>query len=243
MKKIRIIAIISALVTAAAVYVYLQSLKKPPEVQLYPVVVASVPIAEGQEIQESMVAVRMLPAEAIADRAATNTADVVGRISSASAEKGEQLLVSRFYKAGEASKTGGLAEALEKGRRAFTVAVDAVGGVAGLIMPRDSVDVLIIVGITSESPDQSGTALTTTYSKLLLQNIRVLATGQTIIPGSDTADPKTYDTVTLSVTPDEAVRLNLAASEGKVRLVLRSPIDTDEPAVQQVEVKDLVDSK
>lgn len=250
MKKIRIIAIISALVTAIAVYVYLSGLNKPVEIPKYPVVVATVPIREGTEIKSDMVAVKMLPAEAIVDRAATGIDEVVGRISGTNVEAGEQLLVARFFKAGETGS--GLAVAIEKGKRAFTVAVDAVTGVAGLIQPRDTVDVLLIIGIATEvrKPDEANpgseqtTTVTTVYSNILLQGIKVLATGQTIVPGGDAAEPKTVDTITLSVTPEQAVRLNLAASEGKIRLVLRSPIDTGtSSAADEVEVTDLVQAE
>lgn len=249
MKKIRIIAVISALVTAIAVYVYLSGLNKPVVIPKSPVVVAAVKIPEGTEIKSDMLVVKMLPPEAITDRAATSMDEVVGRISSANVEVGEQLLVSRFFKSGETGS--GLAAALEKGKRAFTVAVDPVTGVAGLIKPRDSVDVLLIIGITQdvEKPDPLNpekmitTPVTTMYSTILLQNINVLATGQTIVPDSNTAEKQTVDTITLSVTPEQAVRLNLAASEGKIRLTLRSPIDTDEATVGDTVVVDLVDIK
>lgn len=241
MKKIRIIAIISAIITALAVYIYLAGMKKPVEIKKLPVVVATVEILEGQEIKDGMVAVKMLPEEAIVDRAATSVDEVIGRISSATIEPGEQLLASRFFKSGDTNN--GLAIAIEKGKRAITVAVDAVSGVAGLIKPRDNVDVLLIIGVISAtaSPDGSVPATTTTYSRILLQNIMVLAAGQTITADSSTSDAKTVDTITLSVTPEEAVRLNLAASEGKIRLVLRSPIDSDEPDIGPIDVTDLLD--
>ncbi len=247
MKKIRIIAVISALVTAIAVYVYLSGLNKPIVIPKSPVVVAAVRIAEGTEIKSDMLVVKMLPPEAITDRAAISMDEVVGRVSSTNVEVGEQLLVSRFFKSGETGS--GLAAALEKGKRAFTVAVDPVSGVAGLIQPRDSVDVMLVIGITQDvqkpdplNPENMITAsVTTVYSTMLLQNIKVLATGQTIVPGSDSAEKKTVDTITLSVTPEQAVRLNLAASEGKIRLTLRSPIDTDESTVGDSVVVDLVD--
>jgi pilus assembly protein CpaB len=246
LKKIRIIAIISAVITAVAVYIYLSGLNKPVEIQKFPAVVATVQIKEGTEIKPEMVSVKMLPADAIVDRAAASVDEVVGRISSTNVEAGEQLLVARFYKSGETSS--GLAIAVEKGKRAFTVAVDSVTGVAGLIRPRDTVDVLLVIGLKGKvqkeddtNPEDGQTSdITIVYSKILLQNIKVLATGQTIVPGSDVNEPKTVDTVTLSVTPEQAVELNLAASEGKIRLVLRSPIDTDTTDTDDVIVDDIV---
>jgi pilus assembly protein CpaB len=237
LKRIRIIAVISAIITALAVYVYLSGIKKPVVIQRVPVVVATVEIREGQEIKQEMVAVKMLPAEAIVSNAATSTDDVLGRISSGTVEPGEQLLVSRFFKAGDADNT--LAYALEKGKRAFTVAVDAVSGVAGLIKPRDTVDILLIVTMpVGTAPPQGDQQATSTYSEVLLQSIKVLATGQTLQPSDAKAD-KSVDTVTLSLTPEQAVKLNLAVSQGRITLVLRSPIDTGTADVQQIDINGL----
>jgi pilus assembly protein CpaB len=237
LKRIRIIAAISAVVTALAVYFYLASMQKPADIVRGPVVVASVKIAAGQEIKPEMVEVKSLPVEAINAAAARSADEVIGRVSSADTEPGEQLLVSRFFKTGEADNT--LAYALERGKRAFTVPVDSVTGVAGLIKPRDRVDVLLIIGVAQASLTPQDVPLMTTYSELMLQNIMVLATGQ-VMQADSTDESTTVETITLSVTPEQAVRLNLAVSDGKIRLILRSPIDTDTPAVPPLQIKQLL---
>ena len=237
MKRIRIIAIISAIVTALAVYIYLANVKKPVDIQRAPVVVATQKIAAGQEVTAGMVEVKNLPVEAINAQAARSADDVVGHVSSAETEPGEQLLLPRLVKTGSTSNT--LAYALDKGMRAFTLSVDPVSGVDGLIKPQDHVDVLIIIGVQQPSLTPQDMPLTTTYSETLLQNILVLATGQVMQPDSDDKTT-TVDTVTVSVTPDQAVQLNLAASEGKVRLVLRSPVDTATPTTQPLQVQQLL---
>lgn len=113
MKRIRIIAAVSAVVTALAIYIYLSNIHKPVDVQRGPVVVAAQKIDAGKVVTADMVEVKDLPLEAINDQAARSADEVVGRVSSADAEPGEQLLVSRFYRAGEANDT--LAYSLEKG--------------------------------------------------------------------------------------------------------------------------------
>jgi pilus assembly protein CpaB len=228
----------SSVITALAVYIYLSGIHKPVVIQRIPVVVASVQIKEGQEIKLEMVSVKMMPAEAVVNNAATKLDDVVGRISSTTVEQGEQMLVSRFFKAGDSDNT--LAYALEKGKRAFTIAVNPVSGIAGLIKPRDTVDVLMIVGVIDDKlTPQDAQPITTTYSRILLQNIMVLATGQVILPSEAKAD-NTVETITLSVTPEQAVQLNLAVAEGKISLALRSPIDTATPDIKDMDVQDIV---
>lgn len=238
MKRIRIIAAISAVATALAVYLYLSSVQKPVDIERAPVVLAMAKIAAGQEIKAEMVEVKDLPVEAIHLQAARSADEVVGRIASAQIEPGEQMMIPRFFKAGESSNT--LAYAVEKGKRAFTVAVDAVSGIAGLVKPRDHVDVLIIVGVSQGSLQPQEAQIVTTYSEILLQDILVLATNQAMQEGGVT-DGAAVETVTLSVTPDQAVQLNLAASEGKIRLVLRSPVDTETKNVNPLQVKQLIE--
>lgn len=77
------------------------------------------------------------------------------------------------------------------------------------------------------------------YSLLPLQDILVLATGQ-VMQANATDEQTTVEQVTLSVTPDQAVLLNYIASEGKIRLVLRSPIDTDTVDVQPQIIDDII---
>lgn len=238
MKRIRIIAVLSAIVTAIAVYVYLASLNKPVVIPHAEVVVAVSEIQEGQKITDAMVVEKSVPSEAAVPNAAVAAGDIVGQISSAKVEPGEQILTTKCFKAGGANSA--LAFALEKGMRAFTVPVDAVSGVAGLIEPKDSVDVLLIIGLPEGSLTPQDAQVMTVHSEILLQNIKVLAVDRNMTPDSKPGQDNPA-TITLAVTPEQAVQLNLAASEGKIRLVLRSPQDTDTPNVRQMEPKDLVD--
>src|SRR5262249_5194084 len=104
------------------------------------------------------------------------------------------------------------------GMRGMSVKVDSVTGVSGFITPNSRVDVLV-----SGTPEQGGNQ--EQRSKLILQNIRVLATGTTI----EQKDEKPVDvpTVTLLVPPADAERLTLAARQEPVRLALRNYRDED----------------
>jgi pilus assembly protein CpaB len=109
---------------------------------------------------------------------------------------------------------------LSPNKRAMTVKVDEVSGVAGFLSPNDRVDVVVTI-----SPKEASKDL---VAKVVLQNLRVLSTGQKIerLPGEK---PMVVPTVTLEVTPEEAERLALSTREGQISLGLRGL--KDQPAV------------
>jgi pilus assembly protein CpaB len=99
------------------------------------------------------------------------------------------------------------------GLRAMSVAVDEVGDISGFVKPRTHVDV--IVAVSGTGPDNNRP-----YSKVVLQNIEVLAVAQQIDKGKD--EPEVAKVVTLLVSPHEAEKLSLASRDGMVRLAMRN---------------------
>src|SRR5207253_10175910 len=83
--------------------------------------------------------------------------------------------------------------------------------------PGTHVDVLVTVSPTNQQTDMT--------SKVILTNVQVLAAGTKIDRATDKDKPMPVTVVTLLVDPDEAERLTLAASEGKIQLALRNPLD------------------
>jgi pilus assembly protein CpaB len=95
-----------------------------------------------------------------------------------------------------------------------------VVGVSGFIMPGTLVDVVVVI----QPP--AGTASGEMISKIVLQNIKVLANGQNIDkPKNDREVERSVRAVTLQVTPEQAEKLALASSEGKLQLVMRNSVD------------------
>jgi pilus assembly protein CpaB len=127
--------------------------------------------------------------------------------------------VTDFKLAPEGS-TGGLSAVIPEGYRAMTVKVDDVVGVSGFLRPGTMVDVLTVI----DKPDQ-GTAQREPISKIVLQNVKVLASGQNIDKPKDSREADTVKAVTLQVTPEQAEKLALASTEGKLRLVMRNSVD------------------
>jgi pilus assembly protein CpaB len=127
--------------------------------------------------------------------------------------QGNPILFSMLAPEGTAA---GLSGILDDGKRALTVKVDEVAGVAGFIHPGDRVDVLMDLSLKAQSEH---------FSKTILHNISVLTTGQ-IWEQKGENKPMVVNTVTLELTPEEAEVLNLASNEGKIRLALRNRNNT-----------------
>jgi pilus assembly protein CpaB len=108
-----------------------------------------------------------------------------------------------------------LSAIIEKGKRAVTVAVDDVRGVAGFIFPGDFVDVALTRTDNSAGPQN--------FSAVILQHVKVLAIDQ--MAGQRQEHPTVAKAVTVEVDPDQALRILLAANVGKLSLILRQPAE------------------
>ena len=126
----------------------------------------------------------------------------------------------------------GVASTIERGYRAVSVQVTDVSGVAGLIQPGSHVDVIFT------RPGTMAEAATST----ILQNVKVISTGRTVAIGQ-TVDPRApkSPTVTLVLLPEDAQKLELAKSQGKVSLSLRNPLDSAQSANTAPVTTDVLD--
>jgi len=141
---------------------------------------------------------------------------LVGRGVITDVAQGEPILDSNLAAAGSG---GGLAATIPQGMRALAVKVDDVVGVSGFVTPGMRVDVLGS-GIPPNAPPQAGQETTT-----LLQNIQVLSAGVNIQKDAE-GKPVSVQVVNLLVTPEQAETLSLAATQLRIQLVLRNPLDT-----------------
>lgn len=141
------------------------------------------------------------------------------RVLKSTVLKGEPILEPKLAPVGT---KGGLSAVIGEGKRAITVRVNDVVGVAGFALPGNYVDVL--VNTESEADNAKGNAKDKTISKIVLERILVLAVAQE--SGRDETKPKVVNAVTLEVSPDQAEKLDLARSIGTLSLVLRNQVDT-----------------
>jgi pilus assembly protein CpaB len=118
---------------------------------------------------------------------------------------------------------GFLAAALGAGMRAITVPVNATSGVAGFVFPGDHVDLVL-----TQQVEGGGDGSPLKVSETILRNIRVLATDQRITDKDKDGKilVKTFNNVTLEVTPRIAEKIAVAQSLGTLSLSLRSIADS-----------------
>lgn len=142
--------------------------------------------------------------------------DAIGRGVISNIYQGEPILDSRLAAPGSG---GGLAATIPPGMRACAVKVNEVVGVAGFVTPGMRVDVLI----SGDPPGSNGAQ--NSQVRTLLQDIEVLSAGTDIQRDSE-GKPKQVQVVNLLVTPEQAEQLSLAATQARIQLVLRNPMDT-----------------
>ena len=116
----------------------------------------------------------------------------------------------------------------------MTVKVDDAAGISGFIMPGTLVDVVVVID------PREGSGMQDPISKIVLQNIKVLANGQNIDKPKDEREANSVKAVTLQVTPEQAEKLALASSEGKLQLVMRSQIDQGDEQTPGVNKRQLL---
>jgi len=145
-----------------------------------------------------------------------NPQDVVGRGLISDLQENEPLLESKLAPKGTG---GGLPIIISEGKRALTMRVNEVSGVAGFVTPNTRVDVLL----TMENQNTGGEPAT----RIIMQDMRVLAAGQSIQPDKE-GKPRSVPVVTFLVSPEQAETLALAAQQGSIQLALRNQLDTNE---------------
>lgn len=229
-----IVAIIMAIAAVAAVNTYIKQketsiLGRQKKEQMGEVLVAKDDIPAGTVLNEDMILVQVLPLRFIQPRAAGVSDRVVGRATSIPIAKGGQILLTQLTLPGKETT---LAAKTPPGKRAITISVDNIAALSGMIKPGDRVDVLGIVPIPMQSQGQVVAQL---MNLPLFQDVLILAVGTQITSEAQTVDrygkkeaPKeTSPLITLALNPQEANLLAFVQEQGKVRLVLRSPTDTE----------------
>ena len=129
---------------------------------------------------------------------------------------------------------GGLTAVIPEGYRAMTVKVDDAVGVSGFIQPGAVVDVVVVIDPRENGINQDP------ISKVVLQNIKVLANGQNIDRPKNEREATTVKAVTLQVTPEQAEKLALAANEGKLQLIMRNSTDQGDAQTKGINKRSLL---
>jgi len=225
-----VLAITAGGALAFGTYNYMQHLPARSEsMPTRQVVVAATDLDIGAEITRTDIKVIDWPANAVPAAAISDPKDVIGRGIVLPMIENEPVLPMKL-----ASKEagGGLPPAIPPGLRAVSVRVNEVIGVAGYVLPGTRVDVVATVSPTDQHTDMT--------SKVILTNVQVLAAGTKIERDVQNNKPIPVTVVTLLVDPEQSERLTLAASEGKIQLALRNPLDKTTPPTRGIRPAALV---
>ncbi len=218
MKNPRALAMIgvSVLIGGAAVVMAARWVSQQASVASSKVVVAAMDIQLGNRINPEMLKLADWPSGSIPPGASHDPKELDTRVLKTSVLRGEPVLESKLAPLGT---KGGLSAVVAEGKRAMTVRVNDVIGVAGFALPGNYVDILV----STEAERSRGGTEDKKISKIVLEHILVLAVAQEA--GRDETKPKVVSAVTLELTPEETEKLDLARSIGQLSLVLRNQVD------------------
>ncbi|GAB4241297.1 MAG: hypothetical protein OHK005_04230 [Candidatus Methylacidiphilales bacterium] len=238
--RILLLSLFLGAAATAVIYFYLQDrILQLTGGQSVQVIFTNTAIAAGSPVRESMLEVRSIPKNFLHYSAvlASDKPLLAGQIVANNLAAGQPLLWTDIQLVTSES----LSQRLGSDERAITIPIDPVSGVSGFIRPGDRVDILS----TTSAPDPK-TGRPTPITRMLLQNVTVLAVGTNTAtptltgsadPGSpSTATPPVSRTaqpaappparnVTLKVSPEEAAIITFAEQRGELRLLLRSRTD------------------
>jgi pilus assembly protein CpaB len=226
MARIRVFIVLALAVAAGGTfaygtYQYIQSVPKntavTSSIPTSAVIVAANDLQIGAELKQEDLRAIQWPSNAVPAGAFGKPEDLVGRGLIMPVMTNEPFLPSKLA----AKDAGaGLPPVIPEGQRALSVRVNDVVGVAGYVLPGTRVDV-----VATMNPTQNQTDIT---SRVILTNVQVVAAG-TRIEQDEKNKPIQVAVVTLLVNPDEAEKLTLASTEGKIQLALRNPLDKTAP--------------
>jgi len=175
------------------------------------IVVASAPLAFGAAITTDNVAEIPWPSKTLPEGAFAHARDLVKdgrRVVLTPFVRNEPIVASKVT---APNQRASLSTMIADGKRAVTVSVDDVRGVAGFIFPGDYVDVVLTRTNNSDGPHD--------FAEVVLQHVKVLAIDQ--VTGDRQDHPTVAKAVTVELSPEQALKITLAANTGKLSLILR----------------------
>jgi len=239
-RNIRALVVLVAALAAGAVAVYLASqwLKgQAGTVGGAKVVVAAADVDLGTQLTPQLLQVVDWPKESVPKGAYSDTSKLLeqqgqpARVLRISVVKGEPIVETKLAPPGA---TGGLASIIERGKRAMTVSVNEIVGVAGFALPGNYVDILV------STQDDKAKEVSKQISKMVLEQVLVLAVAQEAKQGE--TKPRVVNAVTLEVTPEQAEKIDLARSVGTLTLVLRPQVDKTDVTTSGIRKSQLLGS-
>lgn len=200
------------------------------------VIVAARPLPFGTKLTAGVLQARQWPAASVPEGTFTSMSALVGaqseRVVLSAIAKDEPILASKVTAPGQRAS---LSVVIDEGKKAVTIRVDDVLGVAGFVQPDDRVDILL----TRSTRAANETRELSAYTDVLLQDVRVLAIDQL---ADRNTQAKPAKAVTVEVDTADAQKLVLAASIGQLSLALRRAGGSQVGAAGRIGIDDLMKS-
>ena len=230
MKKIYIIAVVAALLSAVLLYGFLNSYDKKNggdsdvNYNTAKVVVAAEDIPANTTIKDKMVKVVEIPIDGIHPDAARERIDVVGLVTKSDLVADEQIIKSKFV----SGKDGGaaLSYQIADGKRAMSVSVENWSGVAGYIEKGDLVDVIAVIPAEPKqdvkTDDGENLEVVGRVSSVVIESAKVLEVGDV---GYVASALEVYKSLTLELSQEQCAKLAAAQNMGTITVALRNKAD------------------
>ena len=178
------------------------------------IVVATADLGLADTVTSQHIKLVNWPKASVQPGALRTAAEAEGRVVRSSIVAGEPLIEGKL--APQLAGRGGIMPMLiPEGQRGVTIRVDDAMRESGFVLPNSRVDVLVSMSKGGSSEK---------IAKVILQDVTVLAAGQTVEMKDN--KPVTNTTVTLALTPQQVERLAVAQSEGRLMLAQRNLRDT-----------------
>jgi pilus assembly protein CpaB len=222
---IGVVALGLAGIVSLLIYRFLRgAINTGPTTSMAAVVVAATDLPVGTRLQENHLRLVKMPDADLPPGTFRSVPEAVGRGVVVPITKNELVLTSKL-----ASENGGagLPSLIPAGMRAVSVKVNDVISVAGFVTAGTRVDIVLTGNPTKDSDPAQITTTT------VLENLQVLAAGQKL-QRNEQGEPQQVTVITLLVSPEDAQKLVLASSEGRIQLALRNPLDTNHQVIPQI---------
>jgi pilus assembly protein CpaB len=231
------LAVVIALFTSVMVFSWLRNQANVPKAEAATIKASkvAVPTADlvwGTKLTREMFELIDYPAGSLPEGHFSDLDGINDRVLLVDVKRNELLLESRL--APLDGKTGGVTAVTDPNKRAMSVKVDDVIGVAGFIKPGDRVDVMVTL--------EQGGAREKAVSKMILENLKVLAAGTQMERKGKDEEPKPVQVITVEVDVEEAEKLALASTQGKLRLALRNPLNAEKFLTQGATIGSVLNS-
>src|SRR5690349_16172909 len=231
------LAVVIALITSVMVFSWLRNQANVPKAEAATIkAMVAVPTSDlgwGTKLTREMFELIEYPTGSLPE-GHFNTLDGINeRVLLVDVKRNELLLESKL--APLDGKTGGVTAVTDPNKRAMSVKVDDVIGVAGFIKPGDRVDVMVTLEPENGKQGQ-------TIAKLILENVKVLAAGTQMERKGKDEEAVQVQVITVEVDVEEAEKLALASTQGRLRLALRNPLNTERVLTKGANVGALLSS-